>query len=94
MPIDRLELAEFGRFVSGKYQFLKCADFAAQTGCADFEADPRTHPNRLATDITTDDLVNFRGIDIFPVKQCVPVAVGNRLEKREMISLTEPYIFP
>ena len=29
MPIGRLELAEFGRFVSGKYRFLKCADFAA-----------------------------------------------------------------
>ena len=29
MPISRLELAEFGRFVSGKYRFLKRADFEA-----------------------------------------------------------------
>ena len=29
MPISRLELAEFGRFVSGKYRLLKCADFEA-----------------------------------------------------------------
>ena len=29
MPIGRLELAEFGRFVSRKYRFLKCADFEA-----------------------------------------------------------------
>ena len=41
-PIDRLELAEFGPFVSGKYRFSKCADFEAKTGCADFEACPRT----------------------------------------------------
>ena len=27
MPIGRLELAEFGRFVSGKYRFLECVDF-------------------------------------------------------------------
>ena len=42
MPVDGLELAEFGRFFSGKYRFLKCADFDAKTGCADFEAYPRT----------------------------------------------------
>ena len=41
MLIGRLELAECGRFVSGKSQFLKCADFAAKTRCADFEAYPR-----------------------------------------------------
>ena len=29
MPIGRQELAEFGRFVAGKYRFLKCADFEA-----------------------------------------------------------------
>ena len=29
MPIDKLELAEFGRFFTGKYRFLKCADFEA-----------------------------------------------------------------
>ena len=29
MPIDGVNLAEFGRFVSGKYRFLKCADFEA-----------------------------------------------------------------
>ena len=40
MPIGRLELTEFGRFVSGKYRFLKCADFEAKTGCADFKAYP------------------------------------------------------
>ena len=28
-PIGRLELAEFGRFVSRKHRFLKCADFEA-----------------------------------------------------------------
>ena len=28
-PIGRLELAEFGWFVSGKYRFLKCTDFEA-----------------------------------------------------------------
>ena len=42
MPIGRVKLAEFGRFVSGKYRFLKCTDFAAKTRCADFEAYPRT----------------------------------------------------
>ena len=29
MPIGRLKLAEFGRFVFGKYRFSKCADFEA-----------------------------------------------------------------
>ena len=29
MPIVRLKLAEFGRFVSGKCRFLECADFEA-----------------------------------------------------------------
>ena len=41
-PISRLDLAEFGRFLSGKFRFLNCPDFAAKTGCADFEALPRT----------------------------------------------------
>ena len=42
IPIGGLELAEFGRFVSGKDRFLKCAAFEAKTGCADFETYPRT----------------------------------------------------
>ena len=29
MPIGRLNSVQFGRFVSGKYRFLKCADFEA-----------------------------------------------------------------
>ena len=42
MPIGRLELAEFGRFVPGQYRCLKWADFAAKTGCADFAGFSRT----------------------------------------------------
>ena len=42
MPIGRLELDEFGRFVSEKYRFLKWADFEANMGCLDLETCPRT----------------------------------------------------
>ena len=37
-PIGRLDLEEFGRFLSGKYRFLKCADFEARTESANLEA--------------------------------------------------------
>ena len=47
MPINWLKLAEFGRFVSGKHRFSKCADFEAKRGCADFEAYPRTMQSNL-----------------------------------------------
>ena len=52
MPIGRLELAKFGRFVSGKCRFLKCAGFEAKTGCADFEACPRIRKEKRRAIIT------------------------------------------
>ena len=42
MPIGRLEVGRVWLVFSGKYQFLKCADFEAKTGCADLETFPRT----------------------------------------------------
>ena len=32
MRVGRLKLVEFDRFVSGKYRFLKCADFEGKNG--------------------------------------------------------------
>ena len=63
MPIGRLELAEFGRFVSGKYRFLKCSDFSdyhhkrIQTGYYGRSNFFLKSQNRFTIhmDLTTDD---------------------------------------
>ena len=39
MPIGRLKLAEFGRFVFGEYQFLEWVDFEAYPGTSQWLCD-------------------------------------------------------
>ena len=54
MPIDRLELGRLWSAFIRKVSILRCADFEAKIGCANFETYPRTvHRN--------DKILKFSG---------------------------------